>query len=841
MATSAEHQEPVSQKKLALMAYLLLAVAYVASGKLGLMLALPPGYATPIFPPAGIAIAAAFIGGKKTLPWIFLGSLVLNVWVGYAASLQASALDFVVASIIALASVLQAALAGWLLRRVIGLRGSLASWRDMALFLVLTPAMCVTSATFSVAGLWALGIIGTGDVAAHWGAWWLGDTLGVAVTFPLVLAVAAAPLTERWSRARATALPVMVVLISGFLAVYFLQQAAVNTARRIQQDEFDYQGRETVLRIEQRLASYEQVLRGVRGLYYASQRVERSEFRSYVSSMDLQRRYPGIQGVGYAQIIPPGGMARHVAAIRKEGFPGYTPHPPGERELYTSIIYLEPFSGRNLRAFGYDMYSEPVRRAAMAQARDQDKSVMSGKVVLVQESGEQVQAGFLMYVPVYRNGRPHATVAQRRANIAGWVYAPFRMGDLMRGILGEQVRNMDLEIYDNGAANSETLMYDSRPAGGDNNGAALFHHTAQIESMGHRWTIALRSLPGFEANMDTGRITIIRVSGLAISLLLSLIVWQLASGRARALKLAQDITRELRVSETQLREAQRVARLGSWELDIARNRVTWSDEIYRIFGLDQAALGASYEAFLNAVHPEDRALVDLAFRQAVENRAPYSIEHRLVLPDGRIRYVHHKGETLCDERGQPLRSIGTLQDITEQKLTQERIEHMAHFDALTNLPNRALFYDRLRHAISEARRDAGGLTLLFMDLDGFKQVNDNMGHHAGDLVLIGVAQRLVECVRESDTVSRLGGDEFTVILRGMHLQEEVVAVAEKIIRAFAAPFDLEGKRADIGISIGVARYTEEADNEDDLVRRADEAMYAAKSAGKNTYRIAATP
>ncbi len=833
MPARKENQEPVSRKRMALMAYLALAVAYVAGGKLGLMLALPPGYASPVFPPAGIAIAAAFIGGGRTLPWIFLGSLVLNVWVGYTAG-EASMFGVAVAAIIAVASMLQAAVAGWLLRRVIGHPESLGL-RDILFFAALAPVMCVTSATLSVAGLWALGVVGTAAVAAQWGAWWLGDTLGVVVLSPLVLAVVAEPRTERWSRARITALPVLLVLITGFLAVYFLQQAAINTARRIQRDDFDYQGRETALRIAQRLASYEQVLRGARGLYVASRRVERREFHDYVSSMDLETRYPGIQGVGFAEVIRPGEMARHVASVRREGFPDYTPHPPGERPLRTSIVFIEPFSGRNLRAFGYDMYSEPVRRAAMERARDLDQSVMSGKVTLVQETGQEVQPGFLMYLPVYRSSRPHVTVAERRANISGWVYAPFRMNDLMRGILGEQVRNIDLDIYDGREMSAETLLYDSERHAG----RSLFEYTTQIEMMGHEWTVTLHSLPAFEANIDTARINVIRAGGLFISLLLSLVVWQLASGRARALRVAQEITSELRSSEKQLKEAQRMAHLGSWEVDIASNRLTWSDEIYRIFELEPASFVPSYEAFLNAVHPEDRALVDLAFRESIAHHRPYSLEHRLLLADGRVKYVRAQGETVYDEAGRPLRSIGTAQDISEQKLTQERIAHMAHFDTLTNLPNRALFYDRLRHAISEARRDKGGLTLFYMDLDGFKEVNDTMGHHAGDLLLKGVAQRLSECVRESDTVSRLGGDEFTVILSGMHHQEEVLAVAQKIVHAIAVPFDLEGSRANIGISIGVARYTEEADNEDDLVRRADEAMYAAKSAGKNTYRIAA--
>lgn len=193
---------------------------------------------------------------------------------------------------------------------------------------------------------------------------------------------------------------------------------------------------------------------------------------------------------------------------------------------------------------------------------------------------------------------------------------------------------------------------------------------------------------------------------------------------------------------------------------------------------------------------------------------------------------------MLGDKGEITHYIAIHEDITVQKKTQERIAYMAHYDALTSLPNRALFFDRLGQALSLARRNRGGLSLLFLDLDGFKQVNDTMGHHAGDLLLTGVAERLCLCVRESDTVARLGGDEFTVILNETHEHHDVARIAEKIIETIAQPFDLAGEVAHIGVSIGIARYSEEASSEDGLVRNADQAMYAAKSAGKNTYRFA---
>jgi len=178
-----------------------------------------------------------------------------------------------------------------------------------------------------------------------------------------------------------------------------------------------------------------------------------------------------------------------------------------------------------------------------------------------------------------------------------------------------------------------------------------------------------------------------------------------------------------------------------------------------------------------------------------------------------------------------------LRDISEQKLSQQRIEQLAHYDVLTHLPNRSLFYDRLDNAIFLAKRNRHNLALLFIDLDGFKQVNDTLGHHRGDLLLVQVAERLRRCVRESDTLARLGGDEFTVILNDAGGREALAMVAAKVIEMISEPFDLDGQAVNIGASIGIAIYPDDAPSKGTLLIVADKAMYAAKAAGKNAYRF----
>jgi diguanylate cyclase (GGDEF)-like protein len=175
--------------------------------------------------------------------------------------------------------------------------------------------------------------------------------------------------------------------------------------------------------------------------------------------------------------------------------------------------------------------------------------------------------------------------------------------------------------------------------------------------------------------------------------------------------------------------------------------------------------------------------------------------------------------------------------LTRLKQTNEQITHLAHHDNLTGLPNRILFYDRLNQAITRARRDKESIAVLYLDLDGFKLVNDTLGHEAGDTLLREVAKRIVACVRDSDTVARMGGDEFTVILSNVRPPSHKDRVAKEIIDAIALPFMLDGKSCSTSVSIGIALYPDHGETAEQLVKIADAAMYLAKHSGKNCYRI----
>lgn len=328
----------------------------------------------------------------------------------------------------------------------------------------------------------------------------------------------------------------LVVLGLGLVITYSLWE---NEQQIIAQDlklNFDFSVQENISLIKQRMLAYEQVLRGARGLFSASESVGRREFHDYVSALGLEDTYPGIQGVGFSLIVPAAQKESHIESIRGEGFPGYTIKPEGGRETYSSIIYLEPFTGRNLRAFGYDMFSEKVRRIAMERARDTGKVALSGKVRLVQEDGDLEQAGVLIYLPVYANGKHLDSVAARRSAIIGWVYSPFRMNDLMAGLFGRHANEMDLEIYDGTEISGKTLLYHSARNYSTRQTGPQLHAIRHLQIAGQTWTVAFRTLPPFEDQDKRGKAGDVAIVGTVLSLLLTLITWLLASARTRAVE-----------------------------------------------------------------------------------------------------------------------------------------------------------------------------------------------------------------------------------------------------------------------------------------------------------------
>jgi diguanylate cyclase (GGDEF)-like protein len=502
------------------------------------------------------------------------------------------------------------------------------------------------------------------------------------------------------------------LILAVMLAVtWFAWDHERQTTRSAMRSQFDFALRETVSRIEQRVQGYEQMLRGVQSLYATTPWHNRSAMRNYVETLQLDANFAGVQTLGAVAWVPEPSRAEHLAAMRNAGIAGYAIEPKGLRAAYAPIVQREPYTGRNRAPVGSDVWTDPVRRAALEQARDSGTAAISGKVALKVDAPGEAPPGFIMYLPIYAQGQAHDSVQQRRASLIGWVYAAFHMDDFMASLYGAQSPGLRVAMYDGTDTVAASLLYrsESPEAFAPADSAQSVSATEYMVVAGHNWTLSLQSQDDFAHRYGRSLTTEIAVAGSLLSLILAMLAWQMIHGRAEALRLAAAMTEELR--------------------------------------------------------------------------------------------------------------------------------DMAQHDLLTGLPNRALFSDRLGQELARAKRQNGRFAMVFIDLDHFKPINDNFGHVVGDQVLKMVAQQLQQSVRAADTVGRIGGDEFVVLLAQLSASEAILALAEKLRLSLKRPFVVDGHTLSISCCVGVAVYPQNGADAVSLTKSADDAMYRAKEAGRDCVRL----
>jgi diguanylate cyclase (GGDEF)-like protein/PAS domain S-box-containing protein len=303
------------------------------------------------------------------------------------------------------------------------------------------------------------------------------------------------------------------------------------------------------------------------------------------------------------------------------------------------------------------------------------------------------------------------------------------------------------------------------------------------------------------------------------------------------------LTATLRASEERYALAAAATNDGLWDWDLRTDKVYYSPRWTALLGYEEHEIGETTHGWFRLIHPDDLTALQSAIAHHHAGRSShFEADQRMLHRDGEYRWMLCRGTTVYDERGAPQRIAGSISDVSQRKRFEEQLRHSALHDALTALPNRVLLLDRLAQVIQHSRRaPEHQFALLFLDLDRFKAINDSLGHLIGDLLLIGIAQRLRAIVRAGDTVARLGGDEFVILLDGIADSLNATTLAERIQEALRQPFELNGHKLIASSSIGILIGSSAYEQPEELLRDADAAMYRAKALGRGRNEIFASP
>jgi diguanylate cyclase (GGDEF)-like protein/PAS domain S-box-containing protein len=575
-----------------------------------------------------------------------------------------------------------------------------------------------------------------------------------------------------------------------------------------------------------------ETVNGVAGLFNAAGTVSRQDFRRYVASLNReQQTLNGIQGIGFTRFLPESQRQAVEAGVRAEGFADFRIRPETPRPYLSTILYLEPFDLRNQRAFGFDMYSEAVRREAMDRAALSGLPAMSGKVTLLQETSTGIQAGVLMYVPIYGPGVltvPHST-ADYPQKLVGWAYSPLRVGDLVEAALAT-VNNPDLPgasvlVYDGDRALPERLIF-ARPTSEDPP-QLREGHLQRINTAGRSWLIGVQLSPSqIPASGFSRGLAMLALAGGLTTTVATLVTELLVAGNGRT-----------RAALAAAERARNELALAAVVFDASPQAIVVSDPQGRVISANQSfaritgytgteILGRTLSLLKSGRH--DAGFYRTLW-QSVQERGFWQGEIWNRVRDGEVRRHELSITAVRNLAMEVIHYVGMIQDINDRHQAQERVRHRALHDPLTGLANRSLLQELTEQAMALAERHRHGVALLYLDLDGFKPINDQHGHAVGDRVLQAVARLVVGAIRASDTLARLGGDEFVVLVpRLIGSDDELAVLARRVREAVDAVAEEIGEAAGLSVSVGIACSPQHGESVEQLMAAADAAMYRAK-------------
>lgn len=609
-------------------------------------------------------------------------------------------------------------------------------------------------------------------------------------------------------------LALVAVLIGGALVTAITARLLADTEAKHQQATLDGVSEQAAGVMLGRYARHEAQLRAAQALFAGSLNVSREEWRAFTATFLEPGQDATLFELAWVPRVDQDGLERLASAARADGLDDFRLYPPLLREFYCPIFYNEPFE-QHATSIGRDVCVSPSTRAAMERSRDSGKVMLSNPVNLGTLDGA-LHSGYVLF----------AWVDGGEQQPPGWVAGTITMSQLFGVSLPSQSAT-GLRVTDSSTPDDPGIVFGKGALPGPEVGLIESQRSLTLGGRSFQLYLSRPASAGLAAQLliVTGGLITVLLAGLAFTLLRT---------RARALHAAERMTRAYHDSEELLSSITGNIQEGIYRGEPDKGLIYINQALVRMFGFESRDAFLAYDlTSLYADVDQRDALLRLLEEQGYYRHQ----EVEFLRPDGSRFTAVNSATATMDEAGRIRHFDGVITDITERKEAERQVHRLAHYDTLTNLPNRTLFHIRIGQVLSQAKRHDRPVAVMFIDLDRFKLVNDSLGHGIGDQLLVAVARRLTDHFRDYDVISRQGGDEFLLVLPETGANR-AARRAEELLRDFAEnPFSVEGHELTITPSIGIAMFPHDAGEADTLIQYADAAMYHAKEQGRATFRF----
>lgn len=792
-----------------------LAVAffYVSSGLLGLMLAVPPGYATTIWAPSGIALGSVLVWGLRTLPGIFIASFLLNSYVTFNnVGNIFEFLNLFTGLITGTGALLQALFGWWLVKHFVSLSNPLHLPKDILVFALLTgPVSSVIAATISNLGLCLLGIISPENFSLSWVTWWIGDSIGVLIFTPVFLISFAKP-RKLWQCRR---IPILLPLCLTFIIVVIAHIFYSHAESKRVQSKFTELTHYKLSQLTEKLKLVNETAHTI-SLFLATTPIINKEKFQHQGAL-LLREYPMIQSIQWVpKVINRDDFEKkyHFEILDSSG------NPSKKKSVYYPILFTVS-KNNNIFPNGYDLFTNPdlVNRLNTPNNTPNDSPVILG-------DGGKIDKMFIIS-EVYRGNE-----------LAGFTILQINFTKLFNQIFDNflnysnftiQVNSPDLNIKSTFEIYNKKTQQDQ---------TELFSLSYRLYFSGSVWNITATLSPYFIHSEYSWYVWSALTATLFFCVLMNIILFILYGQRYLIQYFANAKTMQLKTEKAKNLLLLNAAGEGILRIDLNYKITFINPAAEKLLGYSSNELKNEFiTKILNEqiTAPSSDSIENSSIYKAIQEKAIIKAKEAVFWKKDHsyfgVEYtcipiiINHKltGAAII------------FSDITERLENEKKLIKMAHYDPLTKLPNRLSFFDYLEHTLARSLRNNSQLAVCFIDVDNFKIINDTFGHVCGDKLLMALPGIITPHLREMDYFARIGGDEFGLIIEEIHHIDELIKVFERILADFHNPIKIDDHFIKTSISIGVAMYPQDGSDTQTLFMNADTAMYHAKTKGKSTF------